>query len=122
MNDLFDPGKESRYLQYSDANNLYSRAMVQKLPTGGFIWVSKPDKLKGNISELVKDPEKDYLLEVDLSYPHDLHNDLPFTCKKRKISRVQKLVPNLYDKKKYVSHIAALAQALKYGLVLDKVH
>ena len=43
-------------------------------------------------------------------------------CKKRKINGVQKLVPNLYDKKKYVIHIAALDQALRYGLVLDKVH
>ena len=41
-------------------------------------------------------------------------------CEKRKINGVQKLVPNLYNKK-YVIHIAALDQVLKYGLVLDKV-
>ena len=54
--------------------------------------------------------------------PSRLHNDLPFMCEKRKISRVQKLVPNLYDKKKYVIHIVAFHQALKHGLLLDKVH
>ena len=52
---------------------------------------------------------------------HDLHNDLLLMCEKRKIHGVQKLVPNLYDTKKYVIHITALDQALKHGLVLDRV-
>ena len=39
-----------------------------------------------------------------------------------KINRVQKLVPNLNDKKKYVVHIKASNQALKHGLILEKVH
>ena len=43
-------------------------------------------------------------------------------CERKKISRVQKLVPNLYDKKKYVIHIAAFGQALKHGLVLLRIH
>ena len=42
-------------------------------------------------------------------------------CERRKINGVQKLAPNLYDKKKYAIHITALDQALKHGLVLDKV-
>ena len=32
------------------------------------------------------------------------------------------MVPNLFDKKKYVIHIRALDQALKHGLVLEKIH
>ena len=55
-----------------------------------------------------KEPGKGYLLEVDVSYPddlHDLHNNLLFMCEKRKINGVQKQVPNLYDEKKYVIHI-----------------
>ena len=32
------------------------------------------------------------------------------------------MVPNLYDKVKYVIHIRALDQALKHGLVLEKIH
>ena len=39
-----------------------------------------------------------------------------------KIGRVEKLVPNLKDKKRYVVHIKALDQALKHGLKLKKVH
>ena len=39
-----------------------------------------------------------------------------------KIGRVEKLVPNLKDKKGYVVHIKALDQALKQGLKFEKVH
>ena len=43
-------------------------------------------------------------------------------CEKMEINKVEKLVPNLSDKKKYVVHIRALNQALKHGLKLKKVH
>ena len=43
-------------------------------------------------------------------------------CEKMKINDVEKLVPNLNDKKNYVVHIKALYQALKHGLILGKVH
>ena len=69
--------------------------------------------------------DRGYLLEVDVNYPkelHDYHNDLPFMCEKIKINGVEKLVPNLYDKKKYVIHIKALQQALSHSLVLEKIH
>ena len=46
MCDRFDPTKESHYLQYLDANDLYDWAMSQPLPTGEFKWVQNPDKLK----------------------------------------------------------------------------
>ena len=38
------------------------------------------------------------------------------------IGGVEKLVPNLYYKKRYVIHIRALDQALKHGLVLERIH
>ena len=39
-----------------------------------------------------------------------------------KIGRVEKLVPNLKNKKGYLVHIKALDQALKHSLKLKKVH
>ena len=38
------------------------------------------------------------------------------------IDRVEKLIPNLYYKKRYTIHIRALEQALKHGLVLEHIH
>ena len=35
----FDPVKKSKFIQYLDANNLYGRAMTQKLPTNGLEWI-----------------------------------------------------------------------------------
>lgn len=37
-------------------------------------------------------------------------------------NKCEKLVCSLYDKKIYVLHINALKQALKYGLILEKVY
>ena len=65
------------------------------------------------------------MLEVDVRYPkelHDYHNDLPFMCAKMRINGVEKLVPNLYYKKKYVIHVKALAQAIEHGLVIEHIH
>ena len=122
MGSEFVSDKPTRYLQYLDANNLYGWAMSQPLPTGGFKWVNvKPSK----ISQLAKRKLKGYLLEVDVHYPkelHDSHNDLPFMCERMKINGTEKLIPNLYDKKRYVINIRALDQALKHGLVLECIH
>ena len=43
-------------------------------------------------------------------------------CDKIKINKVEKLVPNLKDKKNYVIHIRALDQVLRHGLVLERIH
>ena len=43
-------------------------------------------------------------------------------CEKMTIKRVEKMVPNTYDKKNYVIHIRASDQALKHGLIVEKVH
>ena len=39
-----------------------------------------------------------------------------------KINGVEKLAPNLYDKKHYVIHIRALDQARKHRLILERIH
>ena len=118
----YNPREPTRYLQYLDANNLYGWAMSQLLPTGGFRWANiHPDE----VSKLANRSSHGYLLEVDVAYPsklHDYHNDLPFMCRRMVIGGVEKLVPNLYYKKRYVIHIRALDQALKHGLVLERIH
>ena len=98
MGSEYDSSSPTRYLQYLDANNLYGWAMSQPLPTGRFKWADvHPDE----IGELVNCSDHGNLLEVDVFYPHELHdyhNDLPFICGRMTISGVEKLVPNLYYK------------------------
>ena len=43
-------------------------------------------------------------------------------CERMKINGVEKLIPNLYDKRRYVIHIRALDRALAHGLVLECIH
>ena len=43
-------------------------------------------------------------------------------CERMKINNVEKLVPNLHDKRNYVIHIRALTQAINHGLILENVH
>ena len=122
MGSKFNPSKECSYLQYLDANNLYRWAISQPLQTGRFKCV---DVNPNEIRKLVKCEDKGYLLEVDVSYLRDLHNshnDLLFMCECIDINGVEKLVPNLHDKKGYIIHIQALDQALAHGLVLERVH
>ena len=95
MGDRLDRKSESRYLQYLDANNFYGWAMSQPLPAGGFRWI---DANPNEISELATRTDKGYILEVDVSYPkelHNPHNDLPFMCERMEINGVEKLVPKL---------------------------
>ena len=129
----YDPLRPINYLQYLDANNLYGWVMSQPLLTGEFKWVDIENlkggarELKRTIDMMVRNSNRGvgYVLEVDVKYPrelHDLHNDLPFMCKKIRVSGVEKLVPNLHDKKKYVIHVKAWKQAFDHGLVLEKIH
>ena len=100
--------------------------MVQKLLTHGFKWIEKVEEFTPQrIVKLMKKDNKRYILEVDVDYPKDLHkshNKLPFLSERMKIGKVDKLVPNINKKKKYVVHIKALDQVLKHGLVLKKVY
>ena len=99
--------------------------MSQKLPVNGFKWVKNKSKIDEKfIKNYDEDSDKGYIFEVDVKYPtklHDLHSDLPFLPKRKKIDKCKKLVCNLRNKKKYVVHIRSLKQALNHGLKLKKV-
>ena len=78
-----------------------------------------------NFKNYNENDNKGYILEVDVKYPkrlHELHSDLPFLSERMKIDKCNKLVCNLSNKKKYVTHINSLKQALNHGLKLNKIH
>ena len=117
MGDKFVASKVSKYIQYLDANNLYGWAMSKSLPTHGFKWMDK--------NELETWEKYSCILEVDLVYPqslHDLHNDYPLAPQHIKVNKVDKLIPNLGNKKKYVLHYENLKQYLSLGLKLVEIH
>ena len=120
----YDKNKESSYLMYLHAKNLYGWATSQKMPVNDFKWKTDismfDEKFIRNYDE---DSNKGYILEVDIVYPKDLHDllsNLPFLPEIMKINKCNKLVCNLYDKYNYVAHIRILKQALDHGLVFKK--
>ena len=140
----YNEREESRYIMYLDANNLW--AMSKPLPYGNFKWVENIGEIEDWLLYINnKHNGIGKIYEVDLEYPselHDLHNDYPCAaeklcvtddmlsdyCKKikndYKISsgNVQKLIPTLYDKEKYVLHEENLKLYLSLGLRLKRVH
>ena len=64
----------SKYIMYLDANNLYSWAMSQYLPTGQFKWTTEKDIEKIKSAKYEEDSDKVFMLEVDLQYPNELHD------------------------------------------------
>ena len=117
MGDTFDPSQPSKFITYLDANNLYGWAMMKPLPVGDFKWMEE--------KELENWKDTPCILEVDLEYPrdlHDLHNDYPLAPERLKIKNVETLIPNLWDKEKYIVHHENLKLYLELGLKVKKIH
>ena len=77
------------------------------------------------VSELKTWENHSCILEVDLEYPrslHDLHNDYPLAPEQIEVNKINKLIPNLWNKKKYVIHYENLKQYLSLGLKLTHIH
>ena len=118
---------ESSYIEYLDANNLHKQAMSQKLPVNDFKWGKQEELLKFKedfIKNYDENSNKGYFLEVGIDYPKELfnlHKDMLFLLESWKVNKVEKLICDIEDKKKYVIHIRALKQAVNHGLRLKKV-
>ncbi|KAF0710664.1 Uncharacterized protein FWK35_00030511, partial [Aphis craccivora] len=108
----YDPSKPKSWITYLDATNLYGWAMSQFMPKNGFSWYEGDLSVKNILKMLENSNETSdigFLLEVDIVYPkslHDDHNYLPYLP--------ERIIP--------MDHYMALKQALKAGLILEKVH
>lgn len=147
----YDPTKPETHLMYWDANNLYGWSMSQSLPECGFRWLDDDEIKTVDWLHLEKDDQLGYVVECDLDYPeelHDEHSDYPLaperlTVKSEMWSGTQhkiyssyrvgedhvqqcrssaKLVPNLYPKTRYCLHSRNLKFYLEHGMTLTKVH
>ena len=127
MGDLYDPNKETSYNVYYDNNNLYGFIMRNNLPYAGFEWMDQ-DELTHLFNHQTREEweKTPCALEVDLEYPkklHDLHNDLPLCPETMETkNKINKLIPNLRDKEKYVIHYETLLLVLSLGLILKKIY
>ena len=99
----YNKDEESLYIQYLDANNLYGWAMSKKLLVNGFKWIDNVKINEEFIKNYNENNNKGYILEEDVKYLkrlHELHSDLPFLPERMKIDKCNKLVCNLFNKKK----------------------
>ena len=138
----YDPEKPSKFITYLDANSLYSWSMIQYLPYGGFKWI---DPEGFSLDNVRADSDIGHILEVDLTYPkelHDFHNEYPYCCEHTTLTdevlspyakhiaekheltfgKSSKLISSFTDKKRYVIHEINLKQAVDAGLKLTKIH
>ena len=81
--------------------------MSQKLPVNDFKWIIKDELSKFN-ENIIKSYDENgnmgYFFEEDIDYPKELfnlHKDLPFLPKSKKVNNVEKLICDIEDKKKY---------------------
>ena len=91
--------------------------------------MGKKKKLSKFSQDFIKNYDENsnegYFVEVDIDYRKELfnlHKDLPFLPKSKKVNKVEKLICSIENKEKYVIHIRSLKQALNHGLKLKKVH
>ena len=77
----YDRNKESSYLQYWDVNNLYGKAMSQKLLLNNFEWIEETSQFNEDfIKNYNEESGEGYFLKVNVQCPkklQELHMDLP---------------------------------------------
>ena len=70
---FYDEYKESNFIIYLDANNLYGWAMSQYLPYSGFKWLNQKDIDRFDANSIAENSPIGYILEAGLEYTDELH-------------------------------------------------
>ena len=140
----YDPSKPNKYVVDLDANNLYGWAMSKPLPKKNF----KCKRVLPTEEEILKKEEtaeNGWILEVDLEYPkelHEEHNSFPLGPEKKQVKKewmsdyqnslikdlylkppkCNRLLSTLQDKNNYVVHYRNLQFHHKQSMKLRRVH
>lgn len=138
--DVNSPRTELRYL---DVRGLYSFCLRRPLPLRNYRWLTRKQIERFDINNIRQGTG--YILEVDVSYPPELHSllrDLPplpehkipcpskWSPYQRRLATIigqknpkqKKLMADLEPKKNYVVHAEHLRVCLKIGIKMEKIH
>ena len=88
--ECYDSSKESKYITYLGANNLYGWGMSQYLLYSGLKWLNKKEVDRFDVNSIEENSSISYILEGDLEYPsklHELHDDYLLFPEKLEISQ-----------------------------------
>jgi hypothetical protein len=147
----YDEEKDSVYIIYLDANNLYGYCMISPLPIGNFTFIdsqSYPDEflfLSQIENILTLDPlgEKCYFFNINGYIPDELHDyfkDFPLFPENLKVTKemfsefqkdvysdyelnpTSRLMSTLTKKENYVTHFRMLQFAINHGFVVTKIN
>ena len=139
----YDPSKPNKYIVYLDAINLYGWAMSKPLTKKNFKW-KRVLPTEEEILQKGETAENGWIVEVDLEYPqelHEEHNSFPLAPEKKQVKKrmdvglpkqlkdldlkppkCNKLLLTPQDKNNYVVHYRNLQFYLKQGMKLKRVH
>lgn len=133
-------------IHYIDANNLYGYAQMSYLPYDSFHWLDLCEFKEIDWQKIDTEKYYGFLLEVDLSYPanlHQTHDNFPLAPEnieinyenlspysKKALLRTAgtkkycdfKLSATFHDRKNYVLHFKTLKLYLSLGMKLLKIH
>jgi len=127
-------------LLYTDANNLYGHAMMQKLPSGNYRWAPTSDY--DRVMALPGDGDEGALLCVDLEYPASLHardydyplaevhrepnpadfSELQRSLQAKSYKPTRKLMADFKRRTRYTVHWRMLQYLVDRGLIVTQVH
>ena len=150
----FNPDQPSTYGFMIDANNLYGGVMqTEKLPVRNFELIEhiEDEVIVNQILNMTEDSLIGFIMEVDLEYPEELHEDhqdyplaptkesvpqdwlSPYQTNlleqmknqdiaRRSTGKTKKLLQTLHDKSNYTIHYKLLQLFVRLGLKVKKVH
>ena len=79
----------SKYLMYVDANSMSGLTMSQRLPAGGFKWLSDKQIGRADLAKYKEYGSTVLFLEVEPEYPkelHDTHNSYSLATERLQVS------------------------------------
>ena len=144
-----DPNQPTKRLVYVDANNQYGWAMSQYLPLNAFFWLTKEEivvlmwRMMNKAHNIPDDSPVGYEFEVSGRYDAERHDELneyptfperycptlDMLSAKQNAMRGEdaftsneKLIPNLYPKKRYILHYRNLQYYIEKGFILEEIH